>query len=350
MWIATLLAASAALLSACGSTAPQASSAQAAGGSRACKPHAIDVGLGRPVMGGCGQLKIGVFLAGTNNAYLQSNIKAIKATAAKAGASVKIFDGMFDPTTQFNQLQNALANGQFNAYLVAAVDGAQACRILTVQAPAKGVLVSVMNQALCRRGTAGNQELYAPGTLHFVIASSTKEGFTSWLMQVAQSNPGPQKVAVITGPDLNSNTVNTDAAVKAVQQKYPDFHVVATQRTDYSTQKGQAVAVPMLQAHRDLTMLVSNYSDITRGAVAAATQLGMDRKFQIYDAGGNSWAFNAVKQGLISSTLKFAPYQEAQNATQALIDAWKGKPVDRVTVISNVLVTKANLAGSGAEY
>ena len=131
---------------------------------------------------------------------------------------------------------------------------------------------------------------------------------------------------------------------------HPDFEVVATQRTDYSTQQGQAKALPMLQAHRDLTILVTNYSDITRGAVSAATQLGIDGRLKIYDAGGNSWAFNAVTQGMITSTLKFSPYQEAENATQALIDAWKGKTVERVSVIPNVLVTKDNLAQVQAEY
>jgi ribose transport system substrate-binding protein len=349
-FVAVLLVAAVAMLAACGSAANKGAAAGQGNGGGPCTPRPIDVGLSAPVLGGCGPLKIGVFLAGTNNAYLQSNIKAINETAAKAGASVQTFDGKFDPTTQFNQLQTALASGKFNAFLVAAVDGAQSCKILTAQAPARKIIVSVMNQALCGRGTNENQELYAPGTLHFVIASSTKEGFTSWLMQVAEQNPGRQTVAVITGPNLNSNTVNTDAAIKAVQQAHPDFHIVATQRTDYSTQQGQAQALPMLQAHRDLTILVTNYSDITRGAVAAATQLGISGKFKIYDAGGNRWAFNAVTQGMITSTLKFAPYQEAQNATQALIDAWNGKTVERVSVIPNVLVTKDNLDTVQAEY
>jgi ribose transport system substrate-binding protein len=348
--VAVLLAATVAVLVACGSAAGKGAATGQGSGAGGCTPHRIDVGLSAPVLGGCGQLKIGVFLAGTNNAYLQSNIKAINATAAKAGASVQIFDGKFDPTTQFNQLQAALASGKFNAFLVAAVDGAQSCKILTDQAPARKIIVSVMNQALCGRGANENPELYAPGTLHFVIASSTKQGFTNWLMQVAEENPGPQTVAVLTGPDLNTNTVNTDAAIKAVEQAHPDFHVVATQRTDYSTQQGQAQALPMLRAHPDLTILATNYSDITRGAVAAATQLGMSGKFKIYDAGGNGWAFDAVRQGLITSTLKFAPYQEAENASQALVDAWHGKTVERVTVIPNILVTKGNLPSVQAEY
>jgi len=338
--------AAAVILAGCGDSAGGSKAAQ-----QDCKDaHSVDVGTDKPVMAGCGDLKVAVFLAATNNAFIQANIKGIEEVAADAGVTVKFFDGKWDPTTQYNQVQTALASGQYNAFIAQMNDGNQACKIVSQLAPTKEILVSVLNQALCGQGQNEEAELWTPGTVHFTTTTATRKGFTDWLMKIAEDNPGHQKVAVLTGPDLNTNTANTDAAIEAVKEAYPDFDFVAVQRTDYTTQTGQAMALPMLQANDDLDILITNYSDITKGAVAAAKQLGRLGDFKIYDDGGDKWAFQAVEDGVITSTLKMAPYQEGKASIQALIDAWQGKTVEHTTIISNVMVTKDNVSTVEAEY
>ena len=333
------------VLSGCGSSG---NSAGAAG--ECVDAHSVDVGLASPLKVGCGKLKIAAFMAATNNAFIQANIKALKDKAAEAGASLTIFDGNWDPTTQFNQVQTAITSGKYNAFIVQMNDGNQACKITSQAAPAKGILVSVLNQALCGQGQENGDELWTPGTVHFTTTTATRQGFTDWIMQIAKDNPGPQNVAVLTGPDLNTNTANTDAAIEAVKAKYPEFKFLAVQRTDYTTQSGQEVALPMLQAQRDLDILITNYSDVTQGALAAAKQLGRLGDFKVYDDGGNKWAMQAVEDGQITGTLKMVPYQEGVAAIQALIDAWGGKQVDKTSILTNLLVTKDNIDTVKAEY
>ena len=238
----------------------------ATGAPAACKPHKIDLGGGQSMMGGCGKLKIAYLDAASNNVYLQAGIQAAKDTAKKLGAEMTVFDANWSPTTQYNQTQNAISSKKFNAFIAEMNDGRQACKILTQTAPKAGILVSVVNQPLCNRATQEGTGLWAPGTLDFVGGTQGRQPFRDWLMQIAKDNPGPQKVAVLTGPDLNANTINTDLAIKDVKKKYPNFKFVAVVRTDYWVPQGNAKAVPLLQAHSDLTILIGNYSDITRGA------------------------------------------------------------------------------------
>lgn len=327
----------------------------AAGGSEAnaataCAPHAIDLGEGKSIEGGCAPLKIAFLIAATNNTHLQAQIKGAKDAAAEIGATLDVFDPNWSATTQYNQAQNIISGGQYNAILAEMNDGNQACKIMTETARDKGVLVAVTNQPLCNRGSKEGDELWAPGTLNFVGGSQGRTAFRDWIFRIAEENPGPQKVAVITGPDLNSNTINTDLAIKDVQEKHPDFKVIAVVRTDYSVVQGNQKALPLLQANKDLSILVSNYSDMTRGAVQAARQVGVLDKVKVYDSGGNNWAFKAVEQGQINSTRTIEPYAETYLAVKQLGDAWEGKPVARFTPTQTVNIDSQTVKQNQPQY
>jgi ribose transport system substrate-binding protein len=315
-----------------------------------CTPHKIDLGNGIGVMGGCGKLKIAYLDAATNNVYLQAGIQAAKDAAKKFGAEVTVFDANWSPTTQFNQTQNALSSGKFNAFIAEMNDGRQSCKILTQEAAKRNILVSVVNQPLCNRASAIGKDLWAPGTLNFVGGTQGRVAFRDWIMQIAKENPGPQKVAVLTGPDLNANTINTDLALKDAQKAYPNFKVIAVVRTDYSVPQGQAKALPLLQANKGLTIAIGNYSDITRGLVAAAQATGSIGKLKIYDSGGNKWAFDAVKKGLITSTRTLQPYTEVYKSVEALAAAWAGRPVNRYKPLVTQFITKENVNEVKPEY
>ncbi|NPD14893.1 sugar ABC transporter substrate-binding protein [Xinfangfangia sp. D13-10-4-6] len=315
-----------------------------------CTPHPIDVGTDTPVMGGCEPLRIAFMIAATNNTHLQAQIKGAQDAAAEIGAELAVFDPNWSPTTQFNQAQNIISGGQFNAILAEMNDGNQACSILTKTAPEAGVLVAVVNQPVCGRGSNEGDELWAPGTLNFVGGTQGRTAFRDWIFSVAEENPGPQKVAVLTGPDLNSNTINTDLAVKDVQEAYPDFKVIATVRTDYSVLQGNEKTLPLFQANKDLNIFISNYSDMTRGAVQAAKQVGITDSLKIYDSGGNKWAFEAVRRGEIARTRTIEPYAETYTAIKQIGEAWKGQQVARFTLTDTLVVTPENVADHEAEY
>ena len=336
-------------LTACATAALFSLAAQPALAESECTPHDIDLGDGIVVQGGCAPLRIAFLSMATNNQYLQSGIEGAKAAAAQIGAEIDVFDGGWNAATQFNQLQNILSAGQFNAILAEMNDGRQTCDILS-KAHEQGVLVVVANNPLCGKDTEEGDALWAPGTLAYVGGSQSRAAYRDWMMGVAERNPGPQKVAVITGPELISNSVNTDLAVADVVAMRPDFQVVATVRTDYSVPSANEKVLPVLQANPDLTLIVSNYSDMTRGAVQAVRQAGVEGTIRIEESGGSAWAFEAVREGQITSTRTFTPYTEMFNGVMAIGDAWAGKPVPRFLALSSDLVTKDNVEAVKPEY
>jgi ribose transport system substrate-binding protein len=338
-------------LLACGAAAflSLAAGALPAAADEACTPHKVDLGEGRTAEAGCKPLRIAFLSMATNNQYLQSGIQGAKDAAAKIGAEIEVFDGGWNPSTQYNQLQNILSAGQFNAILAEMNDGRQTCDILS-KAYEQGVLVVVANNPLCGKDTEEGDALWAPGTVAYVGGSQSREAYRDWMMGVAERNPGPQKVAVITGPELISNSVNTDLAVKDVVDKRSDFQVVATVRTDYSVPSANQKMLPVLQANPDLTLIVSNYSDMTRGAVQAVRQAGVEGGVKIEESGGSAWAFEAIRNGQVATTRTFTPYTEMYGGVMALGEAWQGKPVPRFIALKSDLVTKDNVDKVKPEY
>jgi len=289
----------AALATACSTGTESSSSSSAA----ASKPSGVD---------GRKDLKIAYFSAGTSNAYLQAGIDAAKKKADEMGAELDVFDGEFDAQTQFNQMQTALTSGKYNAFAVEPNDGNLVCNLLTKQAPKKDVLVSVFNLPICGRATNLGEETWEPGTVTYV-GGQTLDIYNEWIKTVMEENPDGGKIALISGPDLNANSICFFKAAKAFA-KNPKFKVVAKQTTDYTTPRAFQAAQTILQSNPDLDIIMSNFSGMTRGVVKAVGT----KDVKIYDFGGDAWALNNVKSGKLAQTVMMLPRQESIEALEAL--------------------------------
>jgi ribose transport system substrate-binding protein len=316
----------------------------------ACKPHRIDLGAQRSIEGGCAPLKIAIVMAGTNNVYLQANMRGAKDAAATAAASVDFFDAAWSPTTHFNLLQVAISGGKYNAIITAPYEGNQSCEQVTKTAPEHGILVLTVNSPACGRASKAGDDLWSPGTLAFVGGIQGRAAYHDWFFGIAKANPGKQKVAVVTGPDLIANTTNIDLAVADVQKAYPDFTIVGVVRTDYSVSQGYDKFAPLLQANPDLSIVISNYSDMTRGIMQAIKQASRAGQVKVYDFGGNKWAFEAVRRGELQSTLTMTPYTEYKKAVETVVAAWNGQTTPRYVPLSSIEITAANADKEKPEF
>ena len=334
---------------ACSSAATPAPSAAAA----AASLGAGFVATGQPPMGDArlikspSDLNIASFHGGSNNTYLQANIKSVQDTATTIGAKVHIFDANFDTGTMENQAETALTQG-YNAWVFGALDPNQSCNVVK-QAIAKGIIVSVQNQSLC-----GNQT-YTPGTLTFV-GGQTRDVYDNFL-SYSFSHTKTGAVAVLTGPALNYNTNQMLGALAEYQPQYPDIKVVANQQLDYTTETAFKAAQDIIQANPNLVAILSNYSGMTQGVVQAVKQAGKSGSIAVYDMGGNQWAVQAVKDGDVAMTIPFLPVQETGLAVQALADYASGKTVptyynlaQQLTFPGAPYVTKDNAGQFTAQY
>ncbi|GEB14724.1 sugar ABC transporter substrate-binding protein [Pimelobacter simplex] len=296
-------------------------------------------------------LKIAYFSAGTSNSYLQAAIDEAKKTADEIGADLDVFDGAFDAQVQFDQMQQALTSGKYNAFVVEPNDGNLVCDILTQQAPEKKVLVSVFNLPICGRATKLGEETHQPGTITYV-GGQTLDVYEDWVQDVIDSHPDGAKIALVSGPDLNANTLCFFKAAEAFA-KADGFEVVAQQTTDYTTPKAFDAAQTIVRANADVDVIMSNFSGMTRGVVEAVG----DRDVEIYDFGGDSWALQNVRSGSLTSSVMMLPRVETREAIEAVARYVKGEDVptfinlaESDTLPGTPFATAENVAQFTAEY
>ncbi len=292
----------------------------------------VDVGAAKPVVvDKAAPLKLALFIEIGTNSAVQSTVQGVRDMAAKDGFKFDVFDARFDVARQINQMQTALGNG-YNAWIVVPVEGSQVCDMVTKEAPAANVLVAQATGTACGRSSKEGADLWAPGTLTYVGGNEVPSAFEAMMQQAIADNPGPQKVGILTGPNLHPITMSFDKAVETVTKDHPDFKVVAKYRTDYSPPDNEIKTQTMLQANPDLTIIVGAYTNMSKGAVPALEAAGKLGKVKVYEAGGTAWSVEALRKGWIQATTGFYRKTAAEAAVQAILDARDGKPVPHVVL------------------
>lgn len=309
MLIPAALAAAALLLAGCSSPSQEAAQ-QAESGPATGQPE--------PTVDTVSELKVAYFSAGSSNQYLQAAIDEAKAYSGEQGFSLDVFDGEFDAQVQFDQMQTALTSGKYNAFAVEPNDGNLVCNLLTQDAHAAGVMVAVFNLPICGRATNLGEETWEPGTVNYV-GGQTLDVYEDWVDQVKETYPDGAKIALISGPDLNANSIVFFQAAEAFADG--PWEVVAQQTTDYTTPQAFQAAQTIMQANPDLDIIMSNFSGMTRGVEQATT--GTD--VAVFDFGGDQWALDGVESGALASTIMMLPRQETKYALQGIVDLVEGK-------------------------
>jgi len=298
------------LLAGCSSPSQEAATTPSAGAEELGQPAAsVDA---------VEDLKVAYFSAGSSNQYLQAAIDEAQTYAADMGFQLDVFDGEFDAQTQFDQMQTALTSGKYNAFAVEPNDGNLVCNLLTEDAPAAGVMVAVFNLPICGRATNLGDETWEPGTVNYV-GGQTLDVYEAWVEQVKEAYPDGAKIALVSGPDLNANSIAFFQAAEAFADG--PWEVVAQQTTDYTTAQAFQAAQTIMQANPELDIIMSNFSGMTRGVVQATTGTDVD----VFDFGGDQWALDNVESGELSSTIIMLPRQETKYALQGIVDIVNGE-------------------------
>ena len=318
----------------------------------------VDVGNGTVVKLATGRpLKIAFFSEGTNNSAMTASIEGARAAARELGWTIDVFDGRFDSVNQANQIANAL-NRDYDAFIVKPLEGNVMCEPASIEAPKRNILTVVAVLPICGRSGKEGEEQWTPGTLSYIGGTQSPNAFLEVLNKVAQLAPGPQKVGILTGNNLNPITLNFDTALERFLANHPEWTVAAKARTDWSTPVAQAKAEVMVQANPDITLYFAHYSNMTRGIVAVLKEKGLMGKVKVFDAGGTAWAAHAVENGEIAFTTALYLASNARAAVYAIAAAQKGelvphliqnegKPITTVTLVQ--FYDKSNIAQYHAE-
>ena len=276
---------------------------------------------------------IAYFPAGGQNNYLAVRAEQV-AIDVKAipGATATTFDANWDPKKQRDMIQNAIASGKYNAFIVDTDDGDLECNQLTKDAPAANIAVVNVSTAICGfYMNADGRDAVADGTIG-AVGNNNINAIRAYLSYMIQHNPGPQKVIVLTGPALHPLTPEVNAAVTTIKKKYPEFDIIANVATNFSTIDGFNKVQPLLVAHSDTTVIYSVYTDITIGVLKAVKQAGLEGKIKIYDGGGGQASVDAIKSGEIVSTTGGYPRGSVDATFSIIRNAFEGKSYERAVL------------------
>jgi ribose transport system substrate-binding protein len=299
------------------------------GSSQAAEPVSIDVGGGYVIHTDGKPLKIAFFALSSTDSFLKAQNARARATADKLGVSMDIFSANWDASKQMDQMQIALASKRYNAWILEAVDGNIACQIATKQAPAANILVQTLDNTVCGRIYGEGDELWSPGTLNYVGGNESVAAWTTLWKKAIADNPGPQTVGVLIGPQLNTIT---KAFLRSMKNTVPsDWKIITPVYTNYSVPDAEAKAIPLLQSHPDMTILMSAYTNITKGAVSAMRINNRVGKVKIYEGGGTSTGLGYIKTGITEVMMARYSQTPIVYSINAVVDAWAGKTIPHFT-------------------
>jgi ribose transport system substrate-binding protein len=276
---------------------------------------------------GAAHLNIAFFMNASANTWQINFAKAAIDEAHKYGASITMFNGGFNPTTQISQMINAAQSHKYNAAVLVNIDTNAECTVATKTLPAAGILVAVTAQPICGHGLATTgPALWEPGTLNYVGGDVSEPANVAWANLTGKLNPGTQHVAVVVGPSTAAVTAGEEQAVNNYAKAHPDFHVDSFINTDYTTPTTYTAVLNYLHAHPDTTLVMSVYSpDCTRGVIQALTALGKVGKIKVSDEGGASYALDQIKAGALELTLPYFPEVQARKSVDSLAQAANGQ-------------------------
>jgi ribose transport system substrate-binding protein len=344
----------------CGSSKDSSSNAASTSSSSGSGTISVDVGNGKPITFKKGQkLRLGLFLPGSGNQYMKSYTASGLREAKKLGLSVKVYDAGFNPTTQVNQMQNAIQQKAIDLAVVHAADGTVTCSAVTKLMPAANILSNAVIIPQCDTGTSqtgkSGDELWVPGMLNFVGSNNTLLFNVKWFDAAAKANPGPQKAALILGQATGGQSRVIQKALKLWETQNPSspFKVTDTVNTDYSAPDTFKKTQSYLQAHPDVNVLmVASSPDQTQGAVKAVDQAGKSGQVKIINSGGDPYSIAGIKAGTIQLTMPQFPSTSVKLAIDSVVKAAHGikqpKFIDDSTGSGNsianpLIITKANV-------
>jgi ribose transport system substrate-binding protein len=272
------------------------------------------------------QLKIAAFILASANTYSQANLEGVKEAAKEAGnVTVRSFDGAFDPTKQANQIQDAVAAGDYDGFVVFPNAGALVAPPVE-EAAAAGIETVSASAAIgpdLKTGTPQVEGVIGTVWHENRINGENMGKLTVQACEEEHADSKPCKVAFLTGgKDIGFEQAKLEAYTKVVEDA--GIELVAVQEAGFLQEPALKATQDIVQANPDLDVLASSGDQMTLGAEQAIDDAGV-KGVTLIGNGATEQGAAAVKEGRWYATPVFMPKTEGKLATLMLIDSLRGK-------------------------
>jgi ABC-type sugar transport system substrate-binding protein len=258
-----------------------------------------------------------------DNPYCVARLDGIRDAAKKYGASVKVFDSKWSLVVQERTAQIAVSEHVYDGYIFGPLAPEPSCKLWNSSLVPTGKPIVTVTVPMC-----GDTD-YTPG----LAATFTQQGEVHYqqLVDYAFASCTKECKVLAIGGFVGSQLQNYwEAAVQKGAAKYPNAKVVVAETANFDPRTAYKKTQDALVAHPDITVVVSNWDDMSRGIEQAIVSSGKKpgADIRIYSAGANMGSVKKLTEGTMNASLALLPYDEGYYSTVALIMAMEGKPIN----------------------
>lgn len=288
------------------------------------------------------------------NSYDAPMLAAAQTAAANNNAELTVFDANNSPDAQFQQLQDALASGQYDGIIVQPIFGPGLIPLIE-EAIADGAQVAVLDQILGEDlTTSENQVDGLAANVVFVQSEIGRKQGELVVQACEEFELDPCNVGFLYNIKVSSLDTAIRTAFDEVIADHPQIEVVAEGEAFYTVALGLAATQTMLTARDDINLIVGADQGIA-GAVTAVADAGRAEEIVLVGYGGSATAYNQIAAGVQYGTVAQLPASEGRFVVEDLIAAIRSgtasPPRDPVGELpDDGIITQDNVADFVAEW
>jgi ribose transport system substrate-binding protein len=299
-------------------------------------------------------VRVAFFGNSAANIFTQAHTRGVKKGVQDAGGTVtKVFDGKFDPPTQRGQIQDAVASGEFDAFVIETNDGATITPAVR-DAIDEGIkVVGVFNPIGPNPSTLAPQ---IPG-LTSTVGHNFEQGGKDLaeLTSQACADTDPCKVAFMSGDSSLPLDVARTKGFKEQIATYPSIELVAQQDAGYDTGKGRTVTQNILQAHPDVNVITAAGDQALLGGTEVIKDAGKIDQIKLIGDGAATQGVKLIADGTWYGALVLAPESGGAKAGEIAVAAARGEKVPQEVNYNDVspigkFAKKDNLGSFKGEF
>jgi ribose transport system substrate-binding protein len=300
-----------------------------------------------------GPLKIAYLPGPATIPYFAAQADAVKDAASAQNASVTVFDSGLDANKQISQLQSVVSSGQYDGVVIVPLSSAAIVPAVN-SALRAGMAVGAADVPI--GPDAAETDTQVSGVAVFAGRPFTTTG--TRLGQMAKQacvGTDPCRVAFLYGSKAAAYDQALHTGFMDEIEGAPNISVVAEGEHQYSRAGGLTAMQNLVQAHRDLDVVVA-VDQAAEGVEIALNNAKLD-SVKILGFGGSQNAVESVRNGAWFGDVVQMPKTEGSAALDGVIAMLRtGKETGYVDPVvqgggpADSIITKANAGSFTSQY
>jgi erythritol transport system substrate-binding protein len=276
---------------------------------------------------------ISIIVTDPANPYWHTEGEIAKATAENLGYTANVSAHKGDTNTESTLIDTAITNKSVAIILDPAnADGSIGA---VKKAVAAGIPVFLVNAEI-------NQEGLTKGQLVSNNAQGAALGAQQWVEAIGDKG----NYVELFGNPADNNAATRSNGYETVLSQYPDLKKVGREVANWDRTQGYQKMQSLLQAHPDITGVISGNDEMALGAIAALKEAGKLNTVKVGGFDGSPDAVAAVKSGEMQYTVlqPVATFSaEAVKQADNLIKTGKTGAATEKQLFDCILITKDNI-------